>query len=374
MSETQASYAITTQPQQGFIAPVVNVQDALARYQAMKEFISGVLKPVVDFGKIPGTSKDTLLKPGAEKLSTFFGLRPVFILVDTVNDWTGKDHDGEPFFFRDYKCQMYRNGELVGEGCGSCNSWETKYRYRKSARKCPKCGAESIIKGKTEYGGGWLCFQKKGGCGAKFADGDKSIEGQDAGQVRNPDIADQVNTIDKMAQKRAFIAAVLITTNASDYFTQDIDDFINHDDVIEGDYSEQGNGNQHQKPSTQKPSPKNPPAPESDRPYSPDTLKERIKVMVDSYAGVTCKENDRVSVRLNLVDMLGDTDKYHTMLKWLTGYAHINDLPDGEVLALKRWIHSTKQGEDWKPDPTSAQEAIQAYDAALVAQGQQKLL
>src|SRR5215469_7283578 len=34
---------------------------------------------------------------------------------------------------------------------------------------CPSCGVVgAIIKGKAEYGGGWLCFGKKGGCGAKF--------------------------------------------------------------------------------------------------------------------------------------------------------------------------------------------------------------
>jgi len=33
---------------------------------------------------------------------------------------------------------------------------------------CPECGADAIIKGKEEYGGGWLCFNKKGGCGMKW--------------------------------------------------------------------------------------------------------------------------------------------------------------------------------------------------------------
>lgn len=38
-------------------------------------------------------------------------------------------------------------------------------------KKCPACGSTSaIIKGKAEYGGGWVCFKKKGGCGAKLAD------------------------------------------------------------------------------------------------------------------------------------------------------------------------------------------------------------
>jgi hypothetical protein len=34
---------------------------------------------------------------------------------------------------------------------------------------CPNCGeTKAVIKGKAEYGGGWLCFLKKGGCGAKW--------------------------------------------------------------------------------------------------------------------------------------------------------------------------------------------------------------
>ena len=232
MTEQKAEYALQVQTG-GYIAPAVTLKDALIRYQMMKDFVSGVLQPSVDFGIIPGTSnKPTLLKPGAEKLASFFGLRPIFSVIERVDDWTGENHGGEPFFLRDYKAQLYRNGELIGEGCGSCNSWESKYRYRNGNRKCPKCGNETIIKGKEDYGGGWLCFAKKGGCGAKFKDNDQAITGQDTGKIKNPDIFDQVNTIDKMAQKRALIAAVLIATNASDYFTQDVEDFI------DGDYSE----------------------------------------------------------------------------------------------------------------------------------------
>jgi hypothetical protein len=36
---------------------------------------------------------------------------------------------------------------------------------------CPVCGKDAVIKGKAEYGGGWLCFGKKGGCGAKWPEG-----------------------------------------------------------------------------------------------------------------------------------------------------------------------------------------------------------
>ena len=68
------------------------------------------------------------------------------------------------------------------------------------------------------------CFKKRGGCGAKFRDGDEQIESQQAGRVFNPDIADQVNTIQKMSQKRSLVAAVLLAVNASEFFTQDIED------------------------------------------------------------------------------------------------------------------------------------------------------
>ncbi|MCZ2459831.1 MAG: hypothetical protein LC128_09390 [Chitinophagales bacterium] len=214
-----------------FIAPVVNVQGALQRYQDMKDFIEGILRKDVDYGVIPGTGKPTLLKPGAEKLTTFFGLSAEFQIIEKDEDWTGKDHDGEPFFNYWYKCRITRNGKIVAEGEGSCNSFEKKYRYRSANIKCPSCGAETVIEGKAEFGGGWLCWKKKGGCGAKFKTGDKSIEDQPRGQVKNPDVADIVNTLQKMAQKRAYIAAVLLATNASEYFTQDIEDYIDADFV-----------------------------------------------------------------------------------------------------------------------------------------------
>jgi hypothetical protein len=70
------------------------------------------------------------------------------------------------------------------------------------------------------------CFRKKGGCGAKFSLGDQSIESQQVGRVPNPDIADQVNTIQKMAQKRALVGVCLLAVNASEFFTQDVEDMM----------------------------------------------------------------------------------------------------------------------------------------------------
>ena len=59
---------------------------------------------------------------------------------------------------------------------------------------------------------------------------DKSYEAWQIGakvyRVPNPDVADQANTVLKMAEKRALVAAVLIATNISEYFTQDIEDYV----------------------------------------------------------------------------------------------------------------------------------------------------
>lgn len=210
---------------QDLYQPVMSIETAIARRDNIVQFVKRIMVQDQDFGVIPGTnSKPVLLKPGAEKLCNFFGLEPEFTPITEDADWTGAQHGGEPFYYIRYRCRLLKNGIVMGVGEGSCNSWESKYRYRDSKRVCPACGKDAIIKGKEEYGGGWLCFAKKGGCGAKFGDKDKSIVDQAVGRVANPDVADQVNTIQKMAQKRALVPATLLATSGSEFFTQDLED------------------------------------------------------------------------------------------------------------------------------------------------------
>jgi hypothetical protein len=226
---TMSTELVVAPRQQGIVRaedfmPVMDFALAVQRRNIIIQVTKDLMNEGVDYGTIPGTQKATLLKPGAEKLCTLFGLSPEFVLEHSEEDWDGSSHNGEAFFYYRYKCRLTRNGILMGECVGSCNSWESKYRYRSSDRKCPACGKATIIRGKAEYGGGWLCFAKKGGCGAKFKDGDASIESQPTGRVPNPDVADVVNTIQKMAQKRSIVGSVLIATNGSEFFTQDIED------------------------------------------------------------------------------------------------------------------------------------------------------
>lgn len=215
------------------LVPVMPLTAAVERYNDFAAFVKTVLKEGLDFGTIPGTNKPTLFKPGAEKICTLFALVPVFTEVETVEDWTGKDHGGEPFFYYKIRCQLSRSGQVLADCIASCNSWESRYRYRSNSRTCPECGKATIIKGKVQYGGGWICFAKKGGCGFKFKDDDPRITGQVEGKAKNEDIFDQVNTLVKQAQKRAMVGATLIGANASEFFTQDMEDL-----VIDGNWQE----------------------------------------------------------------------------------------------------------------------------------------
>lgn len=199
----------------------VSVDDVIAQRDKIKAVMAQVMTDGVHYGRIPGVSKPTLFKSGAEVLNTTFRLAPSYLSERIFHD------DGHLTVIA--KCILTHapSGMVLAEGEGMCSSRELKYAWRAAARSCPVCGAEAIIKGKQEYGGGWLCWKNHKttpGCGAKFSEGDQRIEGQATGKITNPDLADTWNTVLKMADKRALVAAVLNGTAASDIFTQDVED------------------------------------------------------------------------------------------------------------------------------------------------------
>ena len=222
--------AITTpMVREVLLTPVMNLATAKARLATFQEFCSGYLTESAnggqdggDYGVIPGAgSKKVLLKSGADKLCEVYGL------YDEYDVQAEENFESNLFYYK-VKCilKSRRDDSTVGTGLGSCSTFESKYRWRDSQRKCPKCEQATIIKGREEYGGGWLCFAKKGGCGQKFKDDDKSIIGQTIGRMENPDILDTVNTVLKMAKKRAKIDAVIGVTRSSGIFTQDLEDIV----------------------------------------------------------------------------------------------------------------------------------------------------
>lgn len=209
--QTELPVRATAQPIVAIPAEL-SIQELKRRQDLIQEAIKAVMIEGHHFGVIPGTGdkKRVLHKPGAEKLCSLFRLAPTFS-VRTVD---------LPESHRDYHvtCTLTHQdtGSVLGMAMGSCSTMESKYRWRLASRKCPQCGAEAIRKGKEEYGGGFFCSDKHGGCKTNFKEGDQRIIGQALGRVPNQDIADTWNTVLKMAQKRAHVAAVLLVTAASD--------------------------------------------------------------------------------------------------------------------------------------------------------------
>ena len=199
-------------------AAPVSLDAMIAQVQAIQNAMGRVMIEGTHYGKIPECGdKDTLLKPGAEKIGLLFRLLARFQV----------ERQDSPGGHREYviTCSLHDiNNNLIGQGLGSCSTMESKYRWRKGERLCPMCNKPTIIKGKAAYGGGWVCWGKKGGCGEKFLDGDEQIEGQQADRIENADIADVYNTVLKIGKKRAHVDAILTCTAASDIFTQDIED------------------------------------------------------------------------------------------------------------------------------------------------------
>lgn len=199
----------------------ITVEELVQQSNIIKRAMQEAMQEGIHYGAIPGVQKPTLLKAGAEKLLVLFRLSPSY---ESDKIW----HDDGHLTVMT-RCTLHHipTGLKIAEGEGLCTTKESRYAFRQGGRVCPECGQSAIIKGKPEYGGGWICFKKKNGCGAKWDDGTdqaKEFEGANLDRVDNPDIADSYNTVLKMADKRALLAAILNGTAASDIFTQDMEE------------------------------------------------------------------------------------------------------------------------------------------------------
>ena len=238
-------------------AVVVRNDQPLSSAQVMAGLnaIRGVMKECMvekqDYGKVPGCGdKPGLFQPGAQKLSMMFQLNPE-VREETITDY--------PNFHRGYRFIVrVTNGAKFADGVGECSTLESKYRYRSGNKKCPNCGKETIFKSKIELEG-WFCWDKKGGCGARFgksSPGGKEIESQTAGKVEHDNPPDFWNTVRKMAFKRAFVHAIINATNTSELWSQDLEDLAANG-VVGGVATETphdaGNANQQQQETKKEP-------------------------------------------------------------------------------------------------------------------------
>lgn len=152
-----------TKPVLPSAAKQMTVEDAKAFEDEMDRFIKSSLVPGKDYGMVPYGSKPTLFKSGAEKIMLFLGLIARAEITNRIEDYSAGFFSYEAkIFLIDY------NGVVRAEGVGICNSREGRY-------------------------------------------------------IKNSAYA-VMNTILKMAKKRALVDAVLNVAALSARFTQDMED------------------------------------------------------------------------------------------------------------------------------------------------------
>lgn len=243
---------------------MMSIQDANSWYNDFVAFSKSIMKKDLDYGVIPGTPKPTLYKAGAEKLKFVYGIGVEMVCIDHLLD---RDN---PFVDYTYKCiARAKSGQIIAECEGNCNSAEPKFGWvwktlnempegtditnlqsKTSGRKISEF-AFSIEKAETggQYGKPaeyWKMWEdailsnrakkiKKNSRKGQALDAWELDETVTMYRLPNPDVIGQKNTIMKMAQKRAFVGAILLATGASEFYTQDIEDMEINGQIFSND-------------------------------------------------------------------------------------------------------------------------------------------
>ncbi|HYF32545.1 MAG TPA: hypothetical protein VD993_15580 [Chitinophagaceae bacterium] len=244
------------------------IDQAKGWYSDFVTFSKSILKPDLDYGIIPGTPKPSLYKPGAEKLRFVYGLTSEIECIEHIVDLD------RPFIDYTYKCTVKnKQGQILAQCDGSCNSMEAKFGYLwKPLHELPegtdpnKLTCKNTGKKISEFDFAINAAQTTGQYGKPKEYWKKWVDAIRSGQAKrirkrsklgrdfdaweldetvvlyrmpNPDIMGMKNTIMKIAQKRAFVGAMLLATGASEFFTQDIEDMdmnlnnnYNHDKLF----------------------------------------------------------------------------------------------------------------------------------------------
>lgn len=185
-----------------FNAEMPEVSELKKWYSNICKFGKEVLKANVDYGKLLGLKKPVLFKSGAEKIKKAFNYQIEMLdCVKEVNDYRLN------YFDYTYKCIISsKDGTKLGICEGNANSREIKFRYIfKPVSEIPDKNTIKLLKadGKGKWvieGNKWAWYER----------------------VENEDIYTLKNSIQKMAQKRAFVGAVLMASGASEFFAQEI--------------------------------------------------------------------------------------------------------------------------------------------------------
>lgn len=206
----------------GLMRPVESPAEVLAAQEAIRDLVETALVEGRDYMRIPGTDKDTLVKPGAERIQMAFGAYSDFEIVEKE-----VDHDRETRYTKERwetvdKPTLEDGGgedratidRMKAEGTG---------RFRKDGNAWvwqERTIIEGVSYGVYRYVIRCNLVSRK--TGVVIGAGIGVASTMESKYIDRP--RDLENTIAKMAKKRAQIDAVLSTFGLSEMFTQDLDD------------------------------------------------------------------------------------------------------------------------------------------------------
>lgn len=159
------------------------IQETKQQMALLQGMVRDILVREVDYGRIPGTPQDSLWDPGASKIISAFncysGERRLISLRDNAERIS---------VLMEVPLVSRTSGQVVATGVGAASTLETRYRYR------------------------WLTEDETGqqGFGADVLATFKSRRKKDGTmefRVPNPEHGELLNTIIKMASKRAEVDA-----------------------------------------------------------------------------------------------------------------------------------------------------------------------
>lgn len=172
---------------------VLSGQELVARVQRVREVMRDLMEEGVHYGKVPGTPKPSLWKPGAELLMLTFKVGPRLEVEDLSN------HD--EIRYRVKVIGIHQpSGEILAEGIGEASTNEEKYRWRAAVHQ-KEWDATDPDRRRVKF----------------------KNDGSEIQQIRTSP-ADLANTVLLMAVKRGTVNMTRVVTACSDIFDQDLED------------------------------------------------------------------------------------------------------------------------------------------------------
>jgi hypothetical protein len=175
---------------------VLPASEIRRRVQGIQQVMASVMQDGVHYGTIPGTDRPCLWQPGAEKLAMAFGIT---LRTEVIDERVTE----EEVCYRVRATATSATGQDLGSTEGVCSTREKKFRWRRPVHSREFEATPEHLR-RVTY----------------------TRDGEDLLQVRT-EPGDLLNTILRMAAKRATVALVRSVTAASDVFAQELE----HDDI-----------------------------------------------------------------------------------------------------------------------------------------------